>query len=310
MRGLFGKKLDFFGKKLVDPKEEYFYSEFANRLKKCILDKRPDIFLTTDVEATQVLLNVCDELDYKKTVISMCHGDPQYLTYTSSQIKALEKCNVVQVLLPSFVNTLCRYGLKNVVAIPNAICGIKNIKATQKSNRKTIINVARIDGGGKNQDVLIRAFVTLAAEFPEWDISFWGDIANRRYYDSLQKLIKEYSLEGRVKFKGTTNDIIKEYINSDIFAFPSKHEGFGIAMVEAMSVGLPVIAYKSCNGPANIINDGIDGVLCDDGIEVFTENLKALMLDESMRMKIGEGARIAAAKYSPELVWDMWEQYI
>lgn len=34
------------------------------------------------------------------------------------------------------------------------------------------------------------------------------------------------------------------------------------------------------------------------------------MLDESMRMKIGEGARIAAAKYSPELVWDMWEQYI
>ena len=84
MRGLFGKKLDFFGKKLVDPKEEYFYSEFANRLKKCILDKRPDIFLTTEVEATQVLLNVCDELDYKKTVISMCHGDPQYLTYTSS----------------------------------------------------------------------------------------------------------------------------------------------------------------------------------------------------------------------------------
>lgn len=81
-------------------------------------------------------------------------------------------------------------------------------------------------------------------------------------------------------------------------------------MVEAMSVGLPVIAYKSCNGPANIINDGIDGGVCDDGIEAFTENLKALMLDESMRMKIGEGARIAAAKYSPELVWDMWEQYI
>lgn len=310
MRGIFGKKLNFFGKKFKDPKECYFYNEFSTRLKACINDKRPDILLPTDVESTEVVINICEKLQEKPAIISMCHSDPNFLTYTQKEIQALKKCDAVQVLLPVFADVLGKLGIQNTIVIPNALKLMKVASNNNEFSTKRIINVARIDGGGKQQDVLIKAFSMVEKDFPEWTLSFWGDIANKRYKKKLDKLVKELSLTNKVSFYGTTSNIFKEYETSDIFAFPSKHEGFGIAMVEAMSMGLPVVAFKSCSGPANIINDGVDGFLCDDGIENFSNKLRMLMSNGDLRKNLGLNAQRKALKYSDDIVWEKWEFYI
>lgn len=310
MRGIFGKKLQCFGRKFKDPKECYFYDEFSKRLKACIMDKQPDVLLPTDVETTEVLMHVCDKLPNKPAIISMCHSDPNFLTYTQTNIMALKKCDAVQVLLPAFADVLCKVGVKNTIVIPNAVKFIKNISNSNRFNTKRIINVARIDGGGKQQDVLIKAFSLIEKDFPEWTLSFWGDIANKRYKKKLDRLIKELSLTDKVVFYGTTSDVFKEYEAADIFAFPSKHEGFGIAMVEAMSMGLPVVAFKSCSGPASIINDGVNGLLCDDGVECFANKLRMLMSDRELRKYLGINAQREVLKYSSDIVWDTWDFYI
>lgn len=310
MRGIMGRKMTFCGKTFCDPKEKYFYDEFHERLTKCLLDIRPDIILPTDVESTVVVNDVLKRIKENIPVVSMCHSDPEYLAYTEKGICALKKASKVQVLLPQFAEVFHNMGVDNTVIIPNAV-DMLDIKSRDMSHgKKTIINVARIDGGGKRQDIIIEAFAAIAKEFPDWHVEFWGNIANRGYKKKLDRMIKGYGLEDCVSFKGTTNDMLSVYQHADIFAFPSRHEGFGIAMVEAMSAGLPVIAYRSCRGPAAIIADEVDGILCEDGIEDFAQKLRMLMENDVCRKEIGKRARESALRYTPSNVWDQWERLV
>lgn len=61
---------------------------------------------------------------------------------------------------------------------------------------------------------------------------------------------------------------------TDIFAFPSHHEGFPLALTEAMGVGIPAVGYRSCPAVNELIHDGEDGYLTDDGAAPFAEALR------------------------------------
>lgn len=97
---------------------------------------------------------------------------------------------------------------------------------------------------------------------------------------------------------------------SSIFAFPSSSEGMPLALIEAMSVGLPAIGYKSCPSVNELIIDGYNGFLCDDGIDDFAEKMKILMQDERLRKKMGENARESMKQFAPEKIWNQWEALI
>ena len=84
---------------------------------------------------------------------------------------------------------------------------------------------------------------------------------------TILKIISKYNCENKVNFMGTTDKIIDELEKADIFALPSASEGFSLALTEAMSVGLPVVGYKSCGMVNEIIKDNINGILCDEGTE-------------------------------------------
>ena len=83
-----------------------------------------------------------------------------------------------------------------------------------------------------------------------------------------------------------------------------------LALTEAMAAGLPAIGYKSCPSVNELIIDGYNGFLCDDGIDDFAEKLKILMSDAELRKKMGENARKSMEKFAPEKIWDQWEALI
>lgn len=78
-------------------------------------------------------------------------------------------------------------------------------------------------------------------------------------------------------------------------------------MTEAMSAGLPVVAYKNCPAVNELIENGKDGYLVENGVKPFAEGLQRLMQDRELRSSMGQYAHDAMMKYAPESVWNQWE---
>lgn len=113
-----------------------------------------------------------------------------------------------------------------------------------------------------------------------------------------------------MKFQGTTHDVPEKLAQGSIFAFPSSEEGMGIALVEAMEVGLPAVGFRSCHAVNEIIKDGVNGILCEDGVAPFSEALKKLMENEMLRKELGKNAKASVSVYAPEKVWQAWEDLL
>ena len=291
--------------------DEFASSFLLDNLKDVLQTVQPNVIVSFQPAASKMLL--CD-LQTKIPVVTMSHGDPEdyFHTYPKEEIPALEKSAVCQVLLPSFEQHLKSH-LPNVktVVIGNAIpqYDVQADLSAQKDTYK-ILFVGRLSKNHKRPHLLIEAFAGLADEFPDWNVELWGAEDRKAYYKELQLLIKRNHLENRVFLEGPTNDVPSVLQQGDIFAFPSAYEGFGLALGEAMSMGLPAVGYKSCSAVNELIKDGENGYLCDDGIEPLKIALQKIMKNQNLRKKLGWNAKKIIRKYSSFLIWNMWEKIL
>ncbi|MCA0356616.1 MAG: glycosyltransferase [Proteobacteria bacterium] len=149
----------------------------------------------------------------------------------------------------------------------------------------------------KGFDILIHAVGKLRA----WDYEVTCDIAGEgEARDGLEALIRELDLESCVTLKGWTDDVQGFLATGDLFAFPSHQEGFPLTLLEAMSVGLPVVASE-IDGPLEILTDGVDGRLVpDDDPDRLAEALAELISDrDTARRLAAEARRLVLTQYSP-----------
>lgn len=290
---------------------DFAASFLLDNLQDVLRTTQPDVIVSFQPAASKMLL--CD-LKTTIPVITMSHGDPEdyFHFYPKEELPSLEKSAVCQVLLPSFATHITNH-LPNVktVVIGNAIPQY-DVQADLSAKKDTykIIFVGRLAKGHKRPHLLIEAFAKLAKDFPNWIVELWGAVDGKAYYKELQLLIRKNGLEHQVFLKGTTNQVKEVLQQGDIYAFPSAYEGFGLSLGEAMSMGLPAIGYKSCSAVNELIQDGINGYLCDDGVEDFRDKLSILMKDTKLRINMGKNARLSMEKYAPEKIWDSWEQLL
>ena len=120
-------------------------------------------------------------------------------------------------------------------------------------------------------------------------------------------MIEQHRLQHRVFLCGVTEDVSSVFRQTDIFAFPSEHEGFGLTLVEAMSMGLPVIACKDCIAVREIVDDGKTGMLADAESKGFSLALVTLIKNIDLRKKLGQNAYEAAQVYAGPIIWNKWE---
>ena len=287
---------------------DFAASFLLDNLQDVLRTTQPDVIVSFQPAASKMLL--CD-LKTTIPVITMSHGDPEdyFHFYPKEELPSLEKSAVCQVLLPSFATHITNH-LPNVktVVIGNAIPQY-DVQADLSAKKDTykIIFVGRLAKGHKRPHLLIEAFAKLAKDFPNWIVELWGAVDGKTYYKELQLLIRKNGLEHQVFLKGTTNQVKKVLQQGDIYAFPSAYEGFGLSLGEAMSMGLPAIGYRNCSAVNELIQDGINGYLCDDGVEDFRDKLSILMKNTHLRITMGKNARHSMEKYAPEKIWDSWE---
>ena len=77
-----------------------------------------------------------------------------------------------------------------------------------------------------------------------------------------------------------------------------------------MSMGLPAVGYKSCSAVNELIQDGVNGYLCEEGPEGLAAKLDRLMGDRALRSSMGQAARDSMKQYAPEAIWDAWENLL
>lgn len=142
----------------------------------------------------------------------------------------------------------------------------QNIQVDRKALRKELgvpehafllISVGELNKN-KNQRVIVEAIHQIGDKNIYYILCGKGSEK-----DTLNKLIKQYKLETRVKILGFRQDIPELLAVSDCFVFPSKREGLSVALMEAMAVGVPIIA-SDIRGNRDLVKNGINGYLCDD----------------------------------------------
>ena len=227
-----------------------------------------------------------------------------------NKIEAWKKCKFIQVLMGRFRESFSDIGIKHVVRIPNAVMQFANNEMCDLSiTHHRIITAGRLDGAGKRQHLLIEAFAKIAKKYPEWTVHIYGNVANKRYKKRLDRLIQEHGLNKRVFFEGVTDNIIDVYRAADIFVFPSEYEGFGLALAEAMSVGLAVVGCKDCTAVSELLNEDCGELVAPDA-QSMAEGLEKLIESSEQRTYYGKKAHERAKEFSPDLIWSQWESLI
>jgi len=141
--------------------------------------------------------------------------------------------------------------------LPNPVRQLGGDTDRAVSNGKAFVSVGRL-AYQKGHDVAIRAFQQVVAKHPDATLTILGDGPERA---ALQALIDSLELGNNVVLKGVVADPTAELRAADAFVIASRWEGFGVAIIEALSTGLPVIAARCDFGPADIITSPEIGTL-------------------------------------------------
>ena len=277
-------------------------------VKTILEETAPEVIISFQPASAKSLLS---DLHTKIPVITMSHGDPEdyFHTYPTAELPSLSLSAVCQVLLPSFAEHLkAHLPEARVEVIGNVVPQYEEQADLQREKEKyKIVFVGRMVRNHKRPHLLIEAFIKIAAEFLDWTLELWGAEDNRRYQKEMQEMIEKAGLAERILFCGTTANVPAVLADADLCVAPSAYEGFSLAHTEAMSMGLPLIGYKNCVSVNELVHDGVNGLLADDGAEALAEKMAILMRDRDLRVRMGTAARASMRAYAPEIIWGQWE---
>lgn len=193
------------------------------------------------------------------------------------------------------------WNTNNIKYIPNART-FENVTPASLDNKK-IITVGRYSYQ-KGYDLLIKVWEEVHKRYPDWTLDIIGDGEER---GKLQKMIDGLNLTEGICLKHSTPQIVKEYQNASIVALSSRYEGLPMILLEAQTFGLPIVSFKCKCGPQDVITNGVDGYLVDEGdIKGMADRIMALIKDVRRRKVMGKAAIISSKRYSEDTIMQKW----
>lgn len=231
------------------------------------------------------------------------HGDYKYATNIINSAKGLDYLVLVSSELQKYYARSLKNSDCTCVYIPNSIECIPDNSASLKN--KNLISIGRLSPEKGYLD-LLKIYNVLVNDYSDWKLNIIGDGSER---ENLENYIVAHNLTDKVILHGFQD---KDYINkmlheSSIYLMTSYTESFGIVLIEAMSHGIPCIAFDSAEGAREIINSGENGYLVKNrNFDAMLMEIKSLIDNESKRKKIGKLARESVQKYSSDVVAKKW----
>ncbi len=189
--------------------------------------------------------------------------------------------------------------------IPNAVPRLDGGRSPLTA--KTAVTIGRLTHV-KGYDLLIRAWAHVAARHPDWTLRIFG--AGPRQ-EKLQAAIDRRGLTDRVLLAGPIQDVGAELARASLFVLSSRREGMPMVLLEAMSKGLPVVAYDCPTGPAELIAHGVNGLLVKpQKIHALADAICAVIEDDDLRARLAAQGPPTAARYDIDVIGARWERLL
>ena len=191
---------------------------------------------------------------------------------------------------------------RQTTVIPNAI---RNLPDPAQPREPLIVAVGRLSRE-KGFDLLLRAFAQIAGDFARWRVVIIGEGPERA---SLLRLRERLSLERRAEIIGQVPDTEDWMARAGLVVQPSRFEGFPNVVLEGMGMGAAVVSADCDAGPAELIEDGVNGRLVPvEDVAALSAAMADLMANENLRARLGAQALKVRERFRQEKIMAKWDE--
>ena len=274
------------------------------RLRRLLLSSQPDAVLSFVTESN--VLTILARVGLRARLVVSERVHPELHSTLPWKWKVLRRAIyewsddvVAQTQAAAgWIGQNCR---KKALVIPN---GLRPLPHLSIERQPLILAVGRLTSQ-KGFDLLLRAFAPVASDFRDWTVMIVGEGRER---PRLVNLCGELGLAERVTFAGQLQDIETWMACAGIVVQPSRFEGFPNVVLESMAMGAAVISSDCASGPADLIEDGVNGRLVPVGdVASLSQAMAELMSQPALRKQLGQEALRVRQRFHQNLVMPQWE---
>ena len=278
---------------------------FEKRLSERIRQIQPDVIVCTTADPVYSIVKT-------KGLIPLVVESHSICVRTLGE-KSLRQRVIAKLMLKGLRKAACMVTLtendaaewrkihSHIETIPNIVH--LNQGSIAFLENKRVVWVGRFDYQKRPMEIIM-IWKLIYSQFSDWHLDIYGE------GEQLKELEDAITfLNMNIHIHQPTEQIFDVYRDSSILVSTSLFEPFGLVIPEAMSCGLPVVAYNSPYGPSILISDGKTGFLVENNNrQAFADKLCLLMSDISLRQRMGKVASVSVQQFSAESIMPKWRK--
>lgn len=180
-----------------------------------------------------------------------------------------------------------------------------------EKREKAVVQSARLVDF-KNQPMLLEAFSRVHEKHPDYVLKIYGGDSGDGTKEILEKSIAKKHAGEWIRLMGASDSLEQELIRGSVYAFSSDWEGMPNALLEAMALGMPIVATDCpCGGPRTVIRNEENALLIPiKDPQAMADGICRLIEDRELAERLGDNARKIAEIANPEAVFTQWKEYL
>ena len=172
------------------------------------------------------------------------------------------------------------------------------------ADRSVLLGMGRLHPQ-KGFDRLLPIFARLRSAHPNWHLVLLGEGDERA---RLEAQVRDLGLQQHVSLPGWVSDVDGALSRSDLFVLPSRYEGFGNVVAEALACGVPVVTMDCPSGPGEIVRDGVDGLIVPaEDTARLEQALDRVMGDAQLRDQFSARGPEVLDRFSEQKFLAQWD---
>lgn len=275
------------------------------KMRKFIKNMKPDVICT--FVADSCFMVRVSTLGLPIKVISCDRGDPKSDGFLWSKLSgwAYRHSDACVFQLAEVRDFFGKENLKSSFIIPNPFVPVDIELVKLEKRKKIIVSTGRFTEQ-KGFDILIEAFNKIYKKHLEYTLVIYGDGPLRNIFE---RQILNLGIKDKVKLPGFIKDVSNAIKDAEIFCLPSRYEGIPNALIEAMALGIPVVAADCSPGGAKFLTDnGKRGLLVSrENSDELAEAINYLIENKNIAMEISKKELEVRELFSPEKIAEQWK---